>query len=111
MAPASRLQIGLQAVADQIEPLLPVDATLVHWNLYAWLLCLLCLSPAMVRIVTLRPRSLDPIWGLVGLLAMNRLSFLAKISPEVSHATALALALAMSALSTWYQRWDRANSA
>ena len=98
---------ALARAANHIEPLLPADATLVHWSLYAWLLCLLCLCPAVWRIMTLRPRSLDPIWGLVFLLAMNRLSFLAHISPEVSHATALILALAMAALSTWYQRTDR----
>jgi hypothetical protein len=42
----------------------------------AWLLCLACLSPAVWRIARRRARSLDPIWGVVFLLAVNRLSFL-----------------------------------
>ena len=104
---AGRAIAALTALCNRVEPYLPSDATLVHWSLCAWLLCLLCLCPAVWRIMTLRPRSLDPIWGLVALLAMNRLSFLAHISPEVSHATALILALAMAAMSTWYQRTDR----
>ena len=73
----------------------------------AWLSCLACLSPAVWRIMRRRARSLDPIWGVVFLPVLNRLTFLAKVSPLISHATAVALALVMSALTVSYQRSDR----
>lgn len=72
----------------------------------AWLLCLACLSPAVARILQRKGRSLDPIWGVVFLLAVNRLSFLARVSIELSHITAIVLALAMAAISIGYQRHD-----
>jgi hypothetical protein len=73
----------------------------------AWLLCLACLSPAVLRIARRRARSLDPIWGVVFLLAVNRLSFLFHVEPLVSHGTAFLLAIAMAVLTLWYQRHDR----
>ncbi len=73
----------------------------------AWLVCLACLSPAVWRIARRRARSLDPIWGVVFLLAVNRLSFLFHVQPLISHGTALLLAIAMSGLTLWYQRHDR----
>lgn len=73
----------------------------------AWLLCLACLSPAVWRLVRRRARSLDPIWGVVFLLVLNRLSFLLKVSPLISHTTAVALALVMAGLTISYQRGDR----
>jgi len=73
----------------------------------AWLLCLACLSPAAWRLLRRRARSLDPIWGVVFLLVLNRLTFLAKLSPLISHATAVALALVMAGLTVSYQRGDR----
>lgn len=72
-----------------------------------WALCLLCLSPAVWRVVRRRAQSLDPIWGVVFLLVLNRLSFLFKASPLVSHSTAVVLGLVMSALTVSYQRSDR----
>ena len=83
------------------------DQLLVRASFPAWLICLACLSPAVWRIARARARSLDPIWGLVFLLSLNRLSFLLHISAALSHATAFALALAMAALSTSYQQHDR----
>ncbi|MBW6522396.1 hypothetical protein KZ810_02695 [Sphingomonas sp. RHCKR47] len=73
----------------------------------AWLFCLACLAPAVWRLVRRRARSLDPIWGVVFLLVVNRLTFLAKLSPLISHSTAVALALVMSALTISYQWSDR----
>lgn len=73
----------------------------------AWVITLACLSPAVVRIACRRARSLDPIWGVVFLLAVNRLSFLFHAAPLAAHGTAILLALAMSALTLWYQRHDR----
>lgn len=74
----------------------------------AWLICLACLAPAVWRLVRSRGRYLDPIWGIVFLLAVNRLSFLLHVSAEISHASALALAFAMGWFAIWYQRYDRA---
>jgi hypothetical protein len=73
----------------------------------AWLLCLACLSPAVLRIARRRARSLDPIWGVVFLLVVNRLSFLFHVEPLVSHGTPFLLAIAMAVLTLWYQRHDR----
>lgn len=76
-------------------------------NVGAWLFCLACLSPAVVRQVTWRGRYLDPIWSVVFLLALNRLSFLLRLSIEGSHVTAFALAIGMGLMSASYQRHDR----
>ena len=73
----------------------------------AWLLCMACLFPAVWRIARRRARSLDPIWGVVFLLSVNRLAFLFHVQPLISHGTALLLAIAMSCLTLWYQRHDR----
>jgi uncharacterized membrane protein YoaK (UPF0700 family) len=75
--------------------------------LVAWLFCLACLSPAVWRIMRRRGRYLDPIWGLVFMLAINRLTFIARVSLEASHITAALLALAMGAVTLSFQRHDR----
>lgn len=72
----------------------------------AWLACVACLSPAVLRMLRGRGRYLDPIWAIVFLLAINRLLFLTRVSLELSHATALVLAVVMAAFSLWYQRRD-----
>ncbi len=73
----------------------------------AWLICLGCLSPAVARIFRRRGRYLDPVWGIVFLLALNRLSFLFRVHAVLSYTTALILALVMGAGSLWYQKHDR----
>ncbi len=73
----------------------------------AWLICLACLAPAVWRIARRRARSMDPIWGVVFLLAVNRLSFLFHAEPLAAHGTAVLLAIAMAFLTLWYQRHDR----
>jgi len=73
----------------------------------AWLFCLACLSPAVWRLLRGRGRYYDPVWAVVFLLTLNRLSFLFSVSAEMSHATALVLALVMGAWSLWYQKRDR----
>jgi hypothetical protein len=85
-----------------------LDGLLVRISIPAWLMCLACLSPALYRLMRRRPRYLDPIWGLVALLTLNRLSFLFHVSIKGSHATAILLALAMAWMSTSYQWHDRA---
>lgn len=88
-------------------------ATVMGWDIpqpvsvVAWLICLLCLSPAVLRIALRKALYLDPIWGVVFLLAVNRLSFLFHAKPIVAHGTAILLALAMAGLTQWYQRHDR----
>lgn len=77
-------------------------------GLSAWLFCLACLTPAVLRIARRRPLNLDPIWGLVFLLAVNRISFALRVSPEGSRATAMILAVAMGLISLSYQRRDAA---
>jgi hypothetical protein len=72
----------------------------------AWLVCIACLVPAVWRLLRHRGRHLDPIWGIVFLLALNRLSFLWRVSAEFSHASAVVLALTMAWFSRWYQRHD-----
>lgn len=72
----------------------------------AWLICLLALMPAIVRLLVGKGRYLDPIWGIVFLLAVNRLTFLFSISRPLSHLTALILALVMAYFARWYQRHD-----
>ncbi|UAK25876.1 hypothetical protein [Sphingomonas nostoxanthinifaciens] len=72
----------------------------------AWIICIACLLPAVLRLVRFRGRYLDGLWGTVFLLAVNRLAFLTHISAEASLATAIVLALTMAYLSTWYQRHD-----
>ncbi|WP_242183204.1 hypothetical protein [Sphingomonas sp. CARO-RG-8B-R24-01] len=73
----------------------------------AWLICLACLSPAIGRILRRQSRYLDPVWGIVFLLALNRLSFLFRVHAVLSYTTALILALVMGAGSVWYQKHDR----
>ncbi|WP_242149643.1 hypothetical protein [Sphingomonas sp. BAUL-RG-20F-R05-02] len=75
-------------------------------GLASWVFCLACLTSAVVRIAQRRPRYLDPIWGLVFLLAINRISFALRISPDWSRATAMILAIAMGLISLSYQRSD-----
>lgn len=83
-----------------------MDEALRIAGLPAWLLCIACLMPAVLRILRRRGRYLDPIWAVVFLLAVNRLSFLLRVSPELSHLTAVLLALAMAATTVGYQRSD-----
>lgn len=75
-------------------------------SVVAWSLCLLALSPAVYRLGRRRWRSLDPIWCVMFLLALNRLSFVLKVSQPLSQATAVALALTLAVLATSYQRSD-----
>lgn len=84
-----------------------MDDVLRVAGLPAWFVCLGCLLPAVIRLLRGKGRYLDPIWGIVFLLALNRVSFLLRISAEVSHATAIALALVMGSGSLWYQMHDR----
>jgi len=77
-------------------------------GLISWLFCLACLTPAVLRIARRRPRYLDPIWGLVFLLAINRISFALRVSADGSRATAMILAVAMGVISLSYQRRDAA---
>jgi hypothetical protein len=67
---------------------------------------LLALLPAVLRLMRGKGRYLDPIWALVFLLAVNRLTFLFDVSRPLSHLMALILALAMAHFSHWYQRRD-----
>lgn len=86
-----------------------VAATDKAWpeaGVIGWLICLACLLPAVLRLMAARGRYLDPIWALVFLLAINRLTFLLQVSRVLSHVTALVLALAMAWFSLWYQRHD-----
>ncbi|WP_242140882.1 hypothetical protein [Sphingomonas sp. TREG-RG-20F-R18-01] len=83
-----------------------IDELLRRASAPAWMLCIVCLSPSIWRLARGRGRRLDPIWALVFLLAVNRLSFLFRVSAELSHATALILALTMSWCTVWYQRRD-----
>jgi hypothetical protein len=73
----------------------------------AWIICLVCLSPAVWRLVRLRPRYLDPLFTLIALLAVNRLSFLLLTVRDASHGTAFLLALTMAVFAVYYQRHDR----
>ena len=75
-------------------------------SLAAWLFCIACLTPAVVRIARRRPLYLDPIWGLVFLLAINRISFALRVSAEGSKVTAMLLAIAMGVISLSYQKRD-----
>ncbi len=75
-------------------------------NPWAWGICILCLMPAFARMTVGRGRRLDAIWAVVLLLAINRESFLFRVSPALSHASAALLALVMAAFSAWYQRHD-----
>lgn len=76
-------------------------------SIAAWALCLCVLLPPAWRMLARRSLYLDPLWCIVGLLALNRESFLLRISATGSHATALLLALAMAGMSWSYQRVDR----
>ncbi len=84
-----------------------IDEYLRQASVPAWLFCLACLLPAILRILLRQARSLDAIWGVTFLLGLNRLSFLYRLSAEASHASALVLAIAMGAMSWSYQRHDR----
>jgi hypothetical protein len=75
-------------------------------GLASWVFCLACLTPAVLRIARRRPQYLDPVWGLVFLLALNRISFALRISPDGSRATAMVLAIGMGFISWSYQRRD-----
>uniref|UniRef100_UPI0035CB444E hypothetical protein n=1 Tax=uncultured Sphingomonas sp. TaxID=158754 RepID=UPI0035CB444E len=83
-----------------------MDHALRLLSVPAWLICIGCLAPAIWRLIRGRGRNLDPIWGVVFLLAVNRMSFLLRVSAEMSHATAALLALAMAWTAHWYQRHD-----
>ena len=83
-----------------------MDQFLRFAGIPAWLLCIACLVPAVLRILRRRGRYLDPIWGVVFLLAVNRMSFMLKVSTVLSHATAVILALAMAWVAIGYQRHD-----
>ena len=72
----------------------------------ASLLCLLVMIPAVYRLVRGRGRYLDPIWAMLLLLSVNRLSFLLRVSPTFSLGSALLLALVLAPFAVWYQRHD-----
>lgn len=76
-------------------------------SIAAWIVCLAALSPAIWRMARRRGRYLDPVWGLVFLLAANRLSFLLFDAEAFSRATAAALAIVMAVVSTSYQKDDK----
>jgi hypothetical protein len=71
-----------------------------------WLLLAGCLVPAVWRMLWHRGRHYDPVWAIVFLLTLNRLSFVFRVSAEFSHASAIVLALTMAGFSRWYQRHD-----
>lgn len=80
---------------------------LLRWaNVLAWLFCLACLAPAVWRLMLRRARYLDPVWALIFLLSLNRLSFLLHVSVQISLATALVMAIAMGLFSRSYQGAD-----
>jgi hypothetical protein len=83
-----------------------IDSAWPLAGVIGWLICLAALSPAVFRLMGARGRYLDPIWAIVFLLAVNRLTFLLQVSRPLSHITALLLALAMAWFSLWYQRHD-----
>lgn len=83
-----------------------IDEVLRVFSVPAWIVCATCLSPAVARLCRGRGRYLDPIWALVFLLAINRLSFILHVSSELSRITALILALVMAYFTVWYQRRD-----
>ena len=83
------------------------DAALVQVSIPAWCLVLACLAPAAWRLMRRRTRYLDALWGVVGMLALNRLGLLFHISREVSHASGAALAFALAWMVVSYQRLDR----
>ena len=73
----------------------------------AWLFCLICLSPAVLRLMRQKARYLDPIWGVVFMLGLNRLLFISRVSMESGYVTAIILAVSMGCVSLSYQRHDR----
>lgn len=97
---------AVTAACALIRIYLPTDASLVRVSVIVWAVCLVCMSPAVCRIAFGRSRSLDPIWGLMTLLVVNRLSFLLHVSREVSHLTAILLAIGSTIVTVSYQRWD-----
>lgn len=103
---ATRLVDAVTAACGLLLSHLPTDTDLVRVSVLVWVICLICLSPAVFRIACGRSRSLDPIWGLMTLLVLNRLSFLLHISREVSHLTAILLAIGSTIVTVSYQRWD-----
>lgn len=83
-----------------------VDYVLSRASIPAWVVCLICLAPAVWRLLRWRGQYLDPLFGIIFLLAINRLTFLIHVSAIFSHASALILALAMAYFAVWYQRRD-----
>lgn len=71
-----------------------------------WCICLGCFAPAIGRLLRGRGRLHDPIWGLMFLLAANRLLFLSRASPEAAQSMAAVLALVTAYFAVWYQRYD-----
>ncbi len=82
------------------------DATWRTVDPWMWGLCILCMIPAAWRVICGKGRSLDAIWAVAGLLAVNRESFLFRVNPALSHASAAILALVLAGFSIWYQRHD-----
>jgi hypothetical protein len=87
-------------------PAILTDEPLRLVGVLCWLICLASLLPAVVRLITGRGRYLDPLLALIFLLAVNRLTFLFRVSWEGSQMTAAVLALIMAGFSIWYQRHD-----
>ena len=81
-----------------------------HWirvvSVGAWLFCLACMAAPALRLIRGRGRHLDPIWAIVLLLSVNRLSFLLHVSSLFSLSSALVLALVLARFSLWYQHRD-----
>lgn len=73
----------------------------------AWCFCIACLLPAVWRLLRRRGRYLDPVWALVAILALNRLSFMLADADSLSRGTAAALAVVMGGMSLSYQKGDR----
>ena len=81
---------------------------LPHWiRAAAWGVALVALFPAVRRIVARRARHLDPLWAVAFLLVLNRLSWVFRVSPVLSHSTGVVLALLLAGMSWWYQRVDK----
>jgi hypothetical protein len=84
-----------------------LDDALRAASVVTWSILIVCLVPAIWRLLRARGRYFDPVWGIVFLLAINRLSFLARIPLELSHATAALLALTMAGMTIGYRHHDR----
>ena len=98
--PSAARTSGYRAVPHSLDDVLRAASGVT------WTVVLVCLAPAVWRLISHRGRHLDALLGLIFLLALNRLSFLLRISPEFSHAGALLLAMALVPLAVWYQRHD-----